>query len=111
MSEPDLFSWEAERDEAMERVAANAEDSCPGFAERARAFVLDYLAEHGPTSGERLTDACKAAGLVPHDDRAFGPVYHALARERKIERIGWALRAKGHGTGGGSIWGLVGEQS
>jgi hypothetical protein len=109
MSKTPLFDWREARDDALEQVAANAEDECPGFAEAARAFVLAYLAEHGPASGEVVTNAAKAAGLVPHDDRAFGPVLLALSRAGRIRRVGTTLRTKGHGTAGGNVWEVVSE--
>jgi hypothetical protein len=95
------------RDEAMARVASHAEERAPDFTERAQGFVLRYLQEHGPTSGEVLSLACKAAGIRPHDDRAFGPVYFTLSRRRLIEQVGTTLRARGHGTAGGRVWQLT----
>lgn len=94
------------RDEAMRRVAERAEEARRGFLEAARSFVTSYLREHGPTSGEVLTLACKQAGVVPHDDRAFGPVYMGLMRQGVIEKVGTVRRERGHGTGGGNVWGL-----
>ena len=66
------FDWQAERDIALETVERNA--------------------------GENITDACKAAGIVPHEDRAFGPVYLALARQGAIVRVGYMARRRGHGA-------------
>lgn len=104
--QPDLFAATKARDVAMARVGAHAEDACPSFSEQARACVVRYLTTYGPTAGERLTAACKAAGLVPHDDRAFGPVYFTLARRGVIEKVGDVRRARGHGTAGGTVWAL-----
>lgn len=73
---------------------------------RARDFVLDQLRQHGPSSGEDLTDAAKAAGITPPDDRAFGAVFSFLSRKRAIEPAGFCERRKGHGTAGGRIWAL-----
>lgn len=100
-----LFDYAAQlaRDAAMQAVALNAGEK---FRDDAKAFVLDYLATHGPTAGEEITDACKAAGIIPHDDRAFGPVYMALQRLGKIEKAGTAIRLKGHCSDGGKIWRL-----
>jgi hypothetical protein len=99
--------WEAGRAEGMARVAASAERTSPDFAAHARAFVLEYLARHGAASGEAVTNACKLAGIRPHDDRAFGPVYFALVRAGLIRKVGACLRTKGHGTSGGNIWALT----
>jgi hypothetical protein len=88
-------------------AADRAERHLPGFTERAQAFVVAYLQQHGPASGEAITDACKGAGIVPPDDRAFGAVYQGLARRGVIEVAGWCLRRKGHGTAGGRVWRLA----
>jgi len=90
-----------ERDRSMKRVERNAGQE---FGARARAFIVSHLREHGATSGEDLTDACKRAGIEPHDDRAFGPVFLKLSRDGDIESAGSCERRKGHGTRGGTIW-------
>lgn len=97
------------RDHAMASVEANAERHAPAFADRAAAFVLDYLKRHGKASGEDITLACIAAGIQPHDDRAFGPVYMRLSRSRKIRKAGFCVRKRGHGSAGGHVWELVAE--
>ena len=94
------------RDVAMARVAQRAEEQRPDFGSEARGFVLRYLAAHGPTSGEVLSLQCKGAGIVPHDDRAFGPVYYQLSKRGLIVKVGEARRERGHGTAGGNIWAL-----
>lgn len=94
------------RDAAMEQVADHAEDEEPGFADEARAFVIAFLARYGPAPAEHITDACKRAGIVPHDDRAFGPVYMTLARREQIVKVGSVRRERGHGTAGGNVWAL-----
>lgn len=95
----------AARDEAVTRVAANAEEASPGFAEAARAFVLARLAR-GPATAEDLTDAAIAAGIIPHDLRAFGPVILSLSRARLIVKAGHCARRRGHNTAGGNLWKL-----
>lgn len=75
------------------------------FAGRAADFIVAYLRENGPCSGETLTDACKAAGIIPHNDKAFGGVYMALSIRGKIRKAGFCQRRKGHATAGGTIWG------
>lgn len=96
--------WVAERDLILEAVASKVDTVVPEFRARAEAFVLAHLETHGPTSGEELTRQCRDAGLVPHDDRAFGPVYMALSRRGQIVKVGYAPRERGHGTAGGHIW-------
>jgi hypothetical protein len=106
MDQLDLLSATA-RDRAMVRVEAKANSFVLPFSERAAAFVLAYLEAHGPVSSEVLTDACKQAGIMPHDDRAFGPVYMKLARAGQIRKVDTCIRMKGHLTAGGNVWGLA----
>jgi hypothetical protein len=94
------------RDDAMSTVAVHAQEYKPKFHQAAVDFVLWYLDRFGPAPGETITDACKRAGIQPHDDRAFGPVYMTLARHERIEKIGSVRRERGHGTSGGNIWRL-----
>lgn len=103
---PSLFDALEARNAAIAVVSANAEQSSPGFAERAEACILAHLAAHGPTPGEDLTDACVAVGIVPHDPRAFGGVYLKLANKKRIVKDGYCARRKGHGTSGGIKWRL-----
>lgn len=103
----DLATAETLRDRGMLQVAQHAEAHRPNFGDDARAFVLRYLEQHGPTSSEVLTAACLKAGISPPDDRAFGPVYLTLSRRGLIERVGSCKRRRGHGTDGGSIWALA----
>jgi len=98
-------TWQQQRDAALRRVAKNAGRQ---FVARAVAFVEAYLAERPHASAEVMTDACKAAGIKPpHDDRAFGPVYHRLAKAGKIVKCGEVRRTRGHGTAGGNLWRLA----
>jgi len=92
------------RDEAMDRVSRNAGES---FKVRAINFVVRFLGENGATAGEDITDAAKKAGIIPHDDRAFGPVYMKLYNQGHIVPVGDIARRKGHGTHGGRIWSLA----
>lgn len=87
--------------------ADQAESTDPTFAERAKAKVIELLQKHGDCSGEWLVNDCKLAGIVPHDDRAFGVVFRTLSTQKKIKHVDWVARSKGHGTGGGRVWGLV----
>ena len=93
------------RDRAMQQVGQHAEDYEPGFGSRAADLILRLL-ESGPMSGEDLSLACKQAGVKPHDDRAFGPVYMVLARRGLIKKVGTVKRLRGHNTGGGNVWAL-----
>lgn len=89
------------RDRAIESLRRNAGSE---FIQAAAAYALELLRTRGPLTGEQITDGCKAAGIVPHDDKAFGPVIGQLVRRNQIERAGFAQREKGHGTSGGNVW-------
>ena len=100
-----LAGAEAARDAAVEQVADNA---ASGFVEAARAFVLTYLREHGPTPAEDVNDACRAAGITTKNAKAFGAVYGPLSRKGLIRKAGYCARRYGHATSGGVIWEIVG---
>jgi hypothetical protein len=102
----ELFEALRLRDDGMEEVLENSERSIPDFKDRATTFVLSYLNRQIRAPGEEITNACKAAGIIPHDDRAFGPIYYSLAKQGLIFKTGTCLRLRGHGTTGGNIWEL-----
>lgn len=104
MALPLFEAVNAKRDRAVRQVSQHAG---PSFLRDAQAFIVRYLREHGETSGEELTVHCKNAGIAPHDDRAFGAVYLALARAGTIRKVGQVKRRRGHNTSGGNVWGLV----
>jgi hypothetical protein len=111
VNRPSLDAAAAAREDAMAAVAGKAEEESPGFAQRARDFALAYLAAQGPSTAEDITDAALAAGVRPHDLRAFGPVYAGLARGGMIRKTGQPVpRRRGHATAGGNVWELVGHQ-
>ena len=91
------------RDSAMAKVQANAGET---FGRLAREFIVQYLSANGATPGEDITDACVAAGIEPHDTRAFGPVYMSLSKKGVIRKAGMVPRRKGHATAGGYVWEL-----
>lgn len=103
MATPTLFDWKAERDSAMAQVERNAG---PCFIASAMRQAVAFLRTVESASGEEITDAIYAAGITAHDRRAMGPVLKNLARDGLIERVGYCIRKRGHGTGGGLIWRL-----
>jgi hypothetical protein len=112
MTQPTLFD---DLDSPAE-IGRREAERCADAAERrgwdgaaATAFVLAYLAEHGPTPGEVLvTEASR--DNPPHDGRAFGAVFGRLSRAGRIVKHGFTTRRKGHGTAGGIIWALAGAK-
>jgi hypothetical protein len=96
-----LMEAKAEGRRAMEAVAEN---SGPDFQHKAYEFCANFFRERGQASSEDATDACVASGIVPHDTKAFGPVYQRLIRDKVIRFNGYCARRKGHGTRGGSLY-------
>jgi len=93
-----------QRDTALIQVQTSAGAE---FSRAAMDFVVSHLRANGATPGEDITDACKAAGIVPpKDDRAFGPVFMSLSKRGIITKVGACKRRKGHATSGGSIYEL-----
>jgi hypothetical protein len=91
-----------ERDRVLERIQAKAGEQ---FMDAAILCIERYLQHVPEASGEQLVDACKERGIKPAtDDRAFGPVLMKLSREGVIEKAGYTVRQKGHGTSGGVLW-------
>jgi hypothetical protein len=80
------------------------------FTERACAAILAELSWRREASGESLVTACKAAGVVPTDDRHFGPAFRKLAMRGQIVRVGEVKRKRGHGAHGGSIWAICADE-
>lgn len=109
-----LYSHEptgcVERDVVLAQLEKRAGEM---FAEKAGDFVLSYLTQCGVSSAEDITDSAKAAGISPviGDDRAFGAIYHSLARRGLIVKSGYCQRRKGHGTSGGNLWRLGNGQN
>jgi len=104
---PTITEARALGEAGMKTVAENAGEE---FRDNAKNFVIDYLSKYGPASGETITDACKEAGIVPHSDRAFGPVIMSLQRKGLIEKCGTVARRKGHGAPGGCVWRITGTE-
>ena len=89
------------RDEGMDRVERNAGAT---FSDKAQVFIVDYLVNNPPTSCEVIVNACKEAGISPHNDHAFGPVFLKLLRGGRIRKAGLTRRFKGHCAPGANIW-------
>lgn len=104
MTQTTLEQALAERDAVIDAVV---ETSGEVFQHRAKAYIIEYLRQHGPTPGETITDECIKAGIEPRDHRHFGPVYLSLSKCGIIHKVGTCLRRKGHATSGGNIWGLA----
>jgi len=93
-----------ERDLALERIERVTSET---FRERAAAHIVATLRRRGASSGEVLVMECKAAWIVPTDDRHFGQPFQALSRRGLIRCVGYCNRSRGHRTSGGRLWELV----
>lgn len=91
----------AERNEAMQRAVDAADGRVPKWSEVAYQFVRLYAQQH---RGERfigrdITQAAKAYGLEsPASEKAWGAVLQRAARERVIERVGYAQDPNRHAS-------------
>lgn len=84
--------------------AANRDD--PKFKEKAWAVILNFWASVQSASCEDITDAAIAAGAFTNRPRAFGPIYHAMARRGLIKLVGHILCGKGRGAFDATIYAL-----
>lgn len=90
---------------ASQSAIDHAESERDAFSADAAAYFLAYLAAHGPTTAEDLTEAALFSGIYAADARAFGNVYRTLQRRGQIEVIATGLpRRRGHGAMGGKLW-------
>jgi hypothetical protein len=109
MNQATIFDAIAAGEQGMQRCTEKAESL--GFStDAARAFVLNWLAEYGPSWSEAIVDGAKAtarADLTPHEDRAYGSVFSSLSRQHRIRCVEYGLRVKGNGTAGARRWSLV----
>lgn len=90
--------------EAGEACADKAETTTPEFRERALDFIVNFVRQEGQATGENATRAAVLAGIKPHDERAFGPVYLTAIRRGLIRVVGYAPRVRGHGSAGGKVY-------
>lgn len=84
--------------------AVKAEATTPEFREHALAFIVEFIRKEGQTTGENATRAAVLAGIKPHDERAFGPVYKTALRNGLIRVVGYVPRVRGHGSMGGKVY-------
>ena len=90
----------------MRRAESRAErDAGPDFTKRLAAYFYALLVERGPLSGEDLTDAARAAGLLTGDGRSSGAAF------KRLLTIGGEIvpdvsvpRRNGHGSAGGRLY-------
>lgn len=88
----------------MQAAQAKAEREVSDFTVSAAVHMLAELDDGYPRTGEQLVDAVKRAGIAPTNDKAFGAPISMLARLGLIRRVGFAMRRKGHGAPGASLW-------
>jgi len=99
----------------ISKAGKQAADACADKAEQVTEFstakaqeqILKLLEKEGPQTGETLVRKCKEAGLVPHDDRAFGSAFGGLRWSGRIRKIRYGPRHRGPGTSGAIVWDLV----
>jgi len=106
--QPEFPDFMQLRDEGMARVLAKAQRIDATFTDRATAHIIELLStQRDGLTGEQIVNACKHNGITPHNDRAFGPIFHALAKNGILRKAGFRKRTKGHGADGAVVWRLV----
>lgn len=90
--------------EAGNAAADKAEQQDPEFKVKALEFIVGYIRQQGEATGESATLAAVLAGIKPHDQRAFGPVYQTAIKRGLIRVIGYVPRVRGHGSAGGKLY-------
>lgn len=90
--------------QAGARSVDKAERADPAFRSRALDFIVKYIRKNGEATGENATLAAVLAGIRPHDERAFGPVYKEAISRGLIRVIGYVPRVRGHGSAGGKLY-------
>lgn len=102
--QPDLFKAMQERD----KILSDLESRSPSFNDMASGAVLEYLRECQPATGEEIVDYLKLCEIIPKskDDRGYGPVFMQLSKSKRIVRVGFVPRRKGHAAPGASVWEL-----
>ncbi len=84
---------EIRRDQGMSRAEAHADRVTVNWREVASTALEKYLSEHGnaPFLAEQFIDWTRKHGVPqPPDGRAWGSVFSAARRGKRIERIGTA---------------------
>jgi len=93
------------RDKGMKQVLKNAENK--GWnGDEAERFIIHRLSQPGyiGETGETIVNAAKQVGIIPHNDKAFGPIFSRLVRRGTIKKDGYRPRTKGHAAPGAVIW-------
>lgn len=93
-------------DAAGNHCADKAEQTDPEFRAKALEFIVAFIRQQGQATGESATLAAVLAGIRPHDQRAFGPVYRTAIDRNLIRVVGYVPRVRGHGSAGGKLYAL-----
>jgi len=92
--------------DAGERCIVKAAANDPDFRNKALTFIVAYVRQEGEVTGESATLAAVLAGIKPHDQRAFGPVYQEALKRNLLRVVGMAKRVRGHGSAGGKVYAI-----
>ena len=76
------------------------------FVALAKDFIVRHLERVDKASGETIVSTAKTSGLVPENDKSFGPAFRSLSVKGVIQKCGTCRRQKGHRSSGGHIWKL-----
>lgn len=102
----DFGAGDAQRNHGMATAADNAEFHCPGWAEDASRFLMDFLQNGQRFLCEDVRAFATERGLPePPSKRAWGSVITSAARSGLIRQVGYGCvkNARAHRTPA-AIW-------
>lgn len=94
--EPDLFdAARKRRDDGMELVEDNANQTAPGWSAAAYAAIAEFCRERPyPFLLEDVRQWSASRGIAaPHDRRAWGAVIRRAAKHGLVRKVGYAPAA------------------
>lgn len=95
----DYAAAKAERDAGMRLAADHAEDTSPGWNDRAYAFLVAFARTHDEFISEDVSDASKAGDFPqPPTDRAWGSVYRKACKNDIIIQVGTGRSRRRHAS-------------
>lgn len=90
-SQFELFNGQQRRDEGIERAAAHAERTAPGWMQAALAHLRAWAPAREPFLAEDFREAMAGKLQAPPDGRAWGAVFRTAAIGGLLERAGFKV--------------------
>ena len=84
--------------EGMEAVASKANRFNIGWTNEAFLFLVSYAENNKEFLAEEVIKASKDELPQPHDNRAWGAIFHKAAKAGVINRVGFKGAKTSHGS-------------